>query len=74
MGTKILTVQEAADLIGITPVTVRSAICTGRLPHVVIYGRKLVKQSDALEYKARTQPEGKPRTGRPRKIATATGE
>ena len=70
----LLTVPEVASVIGISQITVRTAIAKGRMPAVVMYGRKLVKQSDALEYKGRTQPDGKPRTGRPRKIATTAGE
>ena len=39
----------------------------GRIPAVRVYGRVLVDPAAVEEYRARSQPEGKPRRGRPRK-------
>ena len=62
---ELLTVQDAAKSLGVTDITIRAALTGGRLPFVEKYGRKLIKRSDVEKYRARTQPEGKPRVGRP---------
>lgn len=65
METELLTVQEVAERLGITDVSVRSAISRGTLRHVVKYGKKLIPAAEADAYKQRTQPEGQKKAGRP---------
>lgn len=67
----LLTPGEAAEIIGITHHTVRTAIYEGRLPHVDIRGKKFVTKLAVEEYKARTQPDGEKPRGRPRKTPAA---
>ncbi len=69
-----LTVQEAAQTLGVTDVTVRAAILDGRLPATMIYGRKVIACGDVECYRQRTQPSGEKRIGRPRKILSPIGE
>lgn len=61
------TVQEAAQELGITEVSARSALNRKRLPFVVMFGRNLITRPDLDAYKQRTQPEGVEKVGRPRK-------
>jgi len=69
----LMTVQEAAELLGIHKVSVYQAIRDGRLPCVTVFGRKVVSRSDVLAYKARTEEIG-PKGGRPhRQKAPETG-
>lgn len=63
----LFTVQEAAELLGVTDGAIRLALSQGRLPTVEKYGRKLVTRPDLDAYKQRTQPGGVKRVGRPRK-------
>ena len=67
MTDEYLTVQDAAADLGITEVSVRSALNRSRLPFVEKYGRKLIARTDLAAYKQRTQPDGVKRVGRPRK-------
>lgn len=62
-----LTVQDAAADLGITEVSVRSALNRSRLPFVKKYGRKLIARADLDAYRHRTQPDGVKKVGRPRK-------
>lgn len=64
-----LTVAEAAAKLGIKTQSLRTAIQAGRLPVVRVHGRVLVTTEALAEYRARTQPEGEPRRGRPPKQA-----
>ena len=60
-------IREAAKILGVPETTVRAAIHRGRIPSMIAYGHTVVARSDLAAYKARTQPDGKPQTGRPRK-------
>ena len=66
MTDEYLTVQDAAADLGITEVSVRSALNRSRLPFVEKYGRKLIARADLAAYKQRTQPDGMKKVGRPR--------
>ena len=61
----LLTVQEAAELLGTRDQTVYDAIREERLPYVVKYGRKLVSRQAIEVYKERTRPTGEKPKGRP---------
>jgi len=63
---ELLTVQDAAKELGVTDISVRAALNDNRLPFIEKYGRKLITRGDVEAYRQRTQPEGKPRVGRPR--------
>ena len=67
MTDEYLTVQDAAADLGITEVSVRSALNRSRLPFVEKYGRKLIARADLDAYRQRTQPDGVKKVGRPRK-------
>ena len=60
-----LTVQEAAEYLNVTETAVRGAILDDRLPSTVKYGRKVISRNDLAAYKARTQPDGTAKAGRP---------
>ena len=62
-----LTVAEAAKILGINTQSCRNAAVHGNLKGVTWYGRVLIPRAALEEYRARTQPDGKPRTGRPKK-------
>lgn len=62
-----LTVPEAAGELGVHPETVRLAVKQERLPAVRAFGKLLVARADVEAYKARTQPDGVKRVGRPPK-------
>ena len=66
--TDLMTVPEAAKLLGVRPVTLYIAIREGRLHSVEILGKKAVSRSEILAYQQRTQSVG-PKGGRPRKKA-----
>jgi excisionase family DNA binding protein len=66
----LLTAEQAAALLGIAPGTVRAVMTKGRIPVVKIYGRRLLRKEDVEAYKERSQPEGKPVTGRPKKLTS----
>ena len=65
-GSDLVSVQEAAALLGISDATVRQAILGGRLDYVRKYNRKLISRAAVEEYRARRGGGGKPR-GRPKK-------
>lgn len=70
MGRKtdeVITVVEAAAILGIRSESVRVAMYAGRLPFFEFAGRKLLRRPDVMAYKERTQPNGEPVNGRPRK-------
>lgn len=71
---KLLTVSEAASLLGVTQAAIRNAIHGNRLVNTSLYGKRLVSPADLDAYKARTQPEGVKRVGRPRKVTDAESE
>ena len=62
-----LTLAQVSAALGVAISTVRIAVAEGRLPVVRVYGRVLVDPAAVEEYRARSQPEGKPKRGRPRK-------
>jgi len=62
-----LTVAEAAERLTIKAQTLRSAILEERIPVVRLHGRVLIRVEDVEEYRQRSQPEGKPKRGRPPK-------
>ena len=62
-----LTVAEAAAMLKIKTQSLRTAIQTGRLPVVRVHGRVLITPEALEEYRQRTQPEGRPKQGRPPK-------
>lgn len=63
-----LTLAEVSTSLGVAISTVRIAVAEGRLPVVRLYGRVLVDPVAVEEYRARSQPEGKPKRGRPKKL------
>ena len=62
-----LTVAQAALSLGIVTQTLRGAIMEGRIPVTRVYGRVLITPAAVEEYRARSQADGKPRRGRPKK-------
>ena len=65
-GNDLVSVQEAAALLGISDATIRQAILGGRLDYVRRYNRKLIPRAAVEEYRARRGGGEKPR-GRPKK-------
>jgi hypothetical protein len=57
---QLLTLQEAAERLGVREVSVRSAVLRGRLPAKVKEGRKVVSVTDLEHYRETT------RIGRPK--------
>jgi excisionase family DNA binding protein len=62
-----LTVQDAAKELGLAETTIRTSLSKGRLPHRMLFGRKLIARADMETYRQRTQPSGEKRIGRPKK-------
>lgn len=62
-----LTVQQAAVSLNVSEGAIRKAISLERLPHVVVFGRKLITRDDLEAYRKRTQPDGDKPKGRPKK-------
>lgn len=58
----MLTVQDAAREAGLTEDAVRKAIAQGRLPHTVMYGRKLIRREDFNSYRATAKPGRPPKS------------
>lgn len=65
--TDVMDVQESARSLGISVQTLRGAIYSGRIPAIERWGKTLIMRTDVEAYRARTQPLGVPRKGRPRK-------
>lgn len=61
-----LTVAQAAASLRIQTQTLRGVIMRGRIPVVRTYGRVLISCADIEAYRARSQPEGEPKRGRPK--------
>lgn len=64
---ELFTMNEAAQELGLSPATVRQAVLAGRIDHVVRYEKRLITRQALEEYRARTQPQGEKRAGRPPK-------
>ncbi|MES2463485.1 MAG: helix-turn-helix domain-containing protein [Armatimonadota bacterium] len=62
----LLTVKEAADRIGVSESAIRNATLDNRLKFEQMYGRKLIRLSDVLDYQARTQRDSTSRSGKPK--------
>ena len=62
----MMTVPQAAEFLGVHPVTVYQAIREGRLRSIEVLGKKGVLKADVLDYQHRTQSVG-PQGGRPKK-------
>lgn len=60
-------VREGARILGVSETTLHTLIYRGRIPSRTAYGHTVVARSDLAEHKARTQPHGSPRRGRPKK-------
>ncbi len=60
-----LTVKEGAKLLGVSEFTIRDAIRDNRIKSEVILGKIAISRLNLDEYKAKTQPHGVPRVGRP---------
>ena len=60
-----LTIPQVAEELGVKPPTVHGALNKGRLPFVMLYGRKLISRADMNAYKLRTRPGGEKPKGRP---------
>ena len=61
-----MTVAQAAASLRIQTQTLRGVILRGRIPVVRTYGRVLIARTDVEAYRARSQPEGEPKRGRPK--------
>ena len=68
----LLTVKEAAQLLGVSESAIRNATLEGRLLCVTKFGRKLVSREALSEYKERTQPGGIKLRGRPRRLINSS--
>jgi excisionase family DNA binding protein len=68
MSETLLTVTEAAAQLGVSQSAIRNATLDGRLASTVRYGRKLIATGDLEAYRRRSQPDGQPSRGRPRKV------
>ena len=67
----LLTIEEAAAKIGVTVSAIRNATLEDRLPFVRLFGRKLITAEALAEYQARTQVNGVPPRGRPKRPTPA---
>lgn len=67
----LLTVEQAAEELGIQPGTLRNAMTEGRIPVVRVFSRRLLTREAIEEYRNRTQPDGTILRGRPRKKGSA---
>ena len=60
--TELLTINEAAQLRGVTPAAISELIRRGRLAAVEMFGRKLLRRGDVVEFNpAQGWPKGKAR-------------
>jgi excisionase family DNA binding protein len=62
-----LSVRGAAELIGVRPQTMWTAVREGRIEYLSIGGKKVIHKDAAAAYKSRTQQNGVKPAGRPRK-------
>lgn len=60
-----ITVADAAELLGVSQAAVRQAIYDKRLVAGERFGVTILKRSDILDYKSKTQPTGEKPRGRP---------
>jgi excisionase family DNA binding protein len=67
--TDLITVQEAAVLLGSHPQAVFNALREGRLSGKKVLGRIVLKRSEVEAYRLRTRPDGVKPRGRPKKTA-----
>ena len=65
----LLTVKEAAEFLGVSQPAVWVAISEERIPSTVKYSKRLIERAELESYKSRTQPDGTPRAGRPKKTS-----
>lgn len=68
-----LTVAEAATSLTIKTQTLGTAITRGRMPCIRVHGRVLVTRAAVEEYRARSQPNGRPMHGRPKSRQNQAG-
>lgn len=61
-----LTVQQAAQRLGVTDNCIRIATKEGRLPARYVFGRKVIRAVDLEAYRLRTRPDNQKPTGRPK--------
>lgn len=59
------TVKESAEFLGVSPATLRDAMKDKRIKVERRYGRFVLSKAELQEYRAKTQPNGKPKVGRP---------
>lgn len=71
---ELITVQEAAEILGVHSQTVRNALNEGRLPFTRALARIAIKRDDLEEYRLRTRPDGEKPRGRPRKRSDGAGD
>jgi len=71
MNDDLITVPEIMEALGLSQARVWKALDDGTIPCVVKYGKRLASKSDVEAYKMRTQPDGTPRVGRPKKTSTS---
>lgn len=62
---EFLTIPETAQALGLAVSSIHDALYQGRLAFVKMYGRKLITRAEVENYRARTQPTGSKRRGRP---------
>ena len=63
---ELITINEAADILGVKPGSVYTAIRQDRLTCTILYGRKLLKREDVQNYMQATRPTGEKPKGRPK--------
>ena len=68
MKDDLITVPEIMEILGLSQARIWKALDDGVIPCVVKYGKRLASRTDVEAYKARTQPDGAPRAGRPKKM------
>ena len=68
LADQFLTMQEAAQRLGVVNSRIRQAVLDGSLPHVVLFTKKLIRVEDLEDYRRRVRGEdGEKKIGRPRK-------
>jgi excisionase family DNA binding protein len=61
----LLTVQQAAKLLNITPAAVHKAIKRGRLPHLKLGRVFVIQRADLIQYSKTKSVGGRPKKSRP---------